>query len=130
MAHSNQIREFLLTPDGIELRDVYLGAEGVLTGSARAAQEAREREADSARRLEVESRARALEVRRRAVEAQIAELQAELEAHEEEARRATRRNEVQQETLDSVRAEMASIRKADAERPSPAAKLHEKGARR
>src|SRR5206468_1972502 len=43
MAHSNQIREFLLTDRGIELRDVYVGPEGVLTGSMRLAQEARER---------------------------------------------------------------------------------------
>src|SRR5256885_13810972 len=42
MAHSNQIREFLLTPNGIRLVDVYLGPEGVLTGSSRQAQEARE----------------------------------------------------------------------------------------
>ena len=42
MAHSNQIREFVFTEHGIELVDVYLGAEGVLTGTARAAQEAKE----------------------------------------------------------------------------------------
>ena len=42
MAHSNQIREFLLTPRGIDLLDVYVGPEGVLTGSMRLAQEARE----------------------------------------------------------------------------------------
>ena len=43
MAHSNQIREFLLTGQGIELADVYVGPQGVLTGSARQAQEAKER---------------------------------------------------------------------------------------
>ena len=43
MAHSNQIREFLLTDQGIELADVYVGPQGVLTGSARQAQEAKER---------------------------------------------------------------------------------------
>jgi circadian clock protein KaiC len=42
MAHSNQIREFLLTDEGIELADVYVGPQGVLTGSARQAQEAKE----------------------------------------------------------------------------------------
>src|SRR3954469_1420274 len=42
MAHSNQIREFLITSEGIQLKDVYIGPEGVLTGSMRAAQEARE----------------------------------------------------------------------------------------
>ena len=43
MANSNQIREFILTDHGVELRDVYIGAGGVLTGSARIAQEALEK---------------------------------------------------------------------------------------
>jgi circadian clock protein KaiC len=34
MSHSNQIREFKLTDDGIELLDVNIGPESVLTGSA------------------------------------------------------------------------------------------------
>ena len=95
MAHSNQIREFLLTADGIELRDVYLGPEGVLTGSVRLAQEAREQTAELARTREFELRRRALDRKRRELEARIAALQSELEddvgalqaaALEEEAR--------------------------------------------
>ena len=42
-AHSNQVREFVLTDHGAELVDVYVGAEGMLTGSARLAQQAAER---------------------------------------------------------------------------------------
>src|SRR6202035_3156908 len=42
LAHSNQIREFLLTGHGIELREVYLGDAGLLTGSARLSQEAKD----------------------------------------------------------------------------------------
>ena len=45
MAHSNQVREFLLTDRGVELRDVYVGPENVLTGSTRLAQESREKAA-------------------------------------------------------------------------------------
>ena len=45
MDHSNQIREFLLTDHGLRLLDVYLGPEGVLTGSARLSQEGREKAA-------------------------------------------------------------------------------------
>src|SRR6185503_5371303 len=51
MAHSNQLREFLITSQGIKLVDVYLGEHGALTGSARLAQEARER-AEAASRQE------------------------------------------------------------------------------
>jgi len=56
MAHSNQVREFLLTDHGVELRDVYVGAAGVLTGSARLTQEAQEKAALIVRDREVELR--------------------------------------------------------------------------
>jgi len=50
MAHSNQLREFLLTDHGVQLRDVYVGPAGLLTGSAREAQEAKERAEASERK--------------------------------------------------------------------------------
>jgi circadian clock protein KaiC len=84
MAHSNQIREFLLTERGIELTDVYVGLEGVLTGSARVAQEARERAAATSRQQEIERRQRELDRKRTTVEAQIASLRAQFEAEEQE----------------------------------------------
>jgi circadian clock protein KaiC len=78
MNHSNQVREFLLTSSGIELRDAYLGSHGVLTGSARLAQEARDRE-DVLLKVEDATRAQSeLAVRRGALEAQIATLQDQL----------------------------------------------------
>jgi circadian clock protein KaiC len=80
MNHSNQVREFLLTSSGIELRDAYLGAQGVLTGSARLAQEARDRETELVR-LDETARAQSdLAVRRRAIETEIAGLQGQLRA--------------------------------------------------
>jgi circadian clock protein KaiC len=78
MAHSNQIREFVLTAQGIKLRDVCTSAEGVLTGSMREMHEARQRtaalERDRARALEL----RAAERKRKAIQAQIHALQEEL----------------------------------------------------
>ncbi len=62
MKHSNQIREFVITPEGIQLEDVYIGPEGVLTGSLRTAQEARERA--EAMRLQDELEAKQREVER------------------------------------------------------------------
>ncbi len=78
MSHSNQVREFLLTDEGVRLRDAYLGPHGVLTGSARLQQEIRDREAELQRRAEAAREERTLAARRRALEAQIASLQAEL----------------------------------------------------
>nr|WP_284507412.1 circadian clock protein KaiC [Caballeronia sp. ATUFL_M2_KS44] len=85
MAHSNQIREYILGSDGIELVPAYIGAGGVLTGSARVAQEARER-ADKAAQLEEAHRVqRETERKRQAIKRQIAELQAELLEQDAEA---------------------------------------------
>jgi circadian clock protein KaiC len=70
MKHSNQIREFLLTSEGIQLEDVYLGPEGVLTGSMRAAQEAREKAAALALQEEIEAKQREVDRLRAALAAQ------------------------------------------------------------
>jgi circadian clock protein KaiC len=100
MAHSNQVREFLITSFGIRLADVYLGPQGVLTGSARMAREEQER-ADSAALAQNAIRQRALAERRAtAIEAQIAALQAELEAEKLELLQAeeARHGVVQEQT--------------------------------
>jgi circadian clock protein KaiC len=80
MAHSNQIREFLITADGIDLIEPYIGPEGVLTGTARANQELRERIAQDSLELEEVRRQRLLEHKRVVLEQRIAALRAEFEA--------------------------------------------------
>ena len=88
--HSNQIREYRMSRQGIELIEVYTGPEGVLTGSARLAQEARMR-TDALRRVQESKRMhRELERRRRVLEAKIAALHAEFEAEGEEYDRLNR----------------------------------------
>jgi circadian clock protein KaiC len=84
MAHSNQIREFLMTGDGIRLLEVYVGPEGVLTGSMRLAQEAREQARRHETQRETEQRRRVAQQKQKALEAQIALLKAELAAQEQE----------------------------------------------
>ncbi len=74
MAHSNQVREFLLTDRGIELADVYVGPQGVLTGSARSAQEARGRADAVERQEDLQQRRAILQRQRESVEAQVAGL--------------------------------------------------------
>ena len=64
MAHSNQLREFVLSGKGIELLDVYKGSEGVLFGSARMAQQAREGAERVRRNEEIERKQRELDSRR------------------------------------------------------------------
>jgi len=78
-AHSNQVTEFHLTDHGIELRAPYLGPGGVLTGSARLTQEARDSAAVLKSKQEVETVSLDLEQRRTVMEAQVLALQGEFE---------------------------------------------------
>ncbi|HKU86370.1 MAG TPA: circadian clock protein KaiC [Casimicrobiaceae bacterium] len=77
MQHSNQIREFLITPNGIDLLDVYAGPEGVLTGSLRASQEAREKAAAIVREQAQQRRQRELQTRKAVLQAQMEALRHE-----------------------------------------------------
>jgi circadian clock protein KaiC len=113
MHHSNQIREFILTDQGVKLVDVYLGAEGVLTGSARLAQEARERAAALTQQEELAAMQRRLDRRRTAAEAQISALRAEIEAENEEVQKRVQQMSLQEDVLKSAREAMASVRGAD-----------------
>jgi circadian clock protein KaiC len=113
MAHSNQIREFLLTSEGIRLVDVYLGPEGVLTGSSRQAQEAKERAARVAERQELERKQRELQRRREAMEVQIAGMRASFEAEEQEALKEIDQEQGRSQARQQDRLQMAISRKAN-----------------
>jgi circadian clock protein KaiC len=121
MAHSNQIREFLLTEDGIDIQDVYVGPEGVLTGSMRLAQEARERAATLTRRQEIGRRRRELDRRRQALEAEIASKREQFASEEEEMMTLLDEERTSIEQVESDRTNMTRSRRADAEigRPGP-----------
>ena len=119
MAHSNQIREFLLTDHGIELKDVYVGPEGVLTGSLRLAQEAREQAAALSRQQEIERRQRDLERKRQALEAQMAALRGQFEAEEEELKLLIAQEQAAADRVRQNREEMARSRKADEPAEAP-----------
>ena len=105
-AHSNQIREFVLTAQGIDLRDVYVGPDGVLTGSMRTAQEARESALAQQRSQETERR-------RSELEAQIAELRSQAESRQEDLRRLLAEHERAQQQSGLDRRQMAHSRHAD-----------------
>lgn len=110
IAHSNHIREFLLSDQGVQLRDVCLGEGEVLTGSARAAQEARENEMEVERQLALAAKQREAERKRSVIEAQIAALQAELEAQSKEAELFAARQRASSDAAVMARKEIASMR--------------------
>jgi circadian clock protein KaiC len=111
MAHSNQIQEFLLTNEGIDLVDIYTGSGEVLTGSARAVQEAEEKAFELARRSEVDRRLRDQERKRNAMEEKIAALRAEFDTESEELNLMAEEERKRQTVLAEDRLEMANLRK-------------------
>ena len=113
MAHSNQIHEFLLTNQGIGLIDIYTGSGDVLTGSARAVQQAEEKAFELARRLAADGSLRVQEHKREALEAKIAALRAEFDAESEELHLMAEGERKRQAVLAEDRLEMAHLRKGE-----------------
>lgn len=113
MDHSNQIREFILTDHGTELLDVYVGPEGVLTGSARLSQEAKDNEEQLLRQQEIERKQSGLELKRAATEANIVVLQSEFKADEVETLKVIEMEKAKAERFTQEQKKMAESRKAD-----------------
>ena len=114
MAHSNQVREFIMSERGIELKDIYIGPSGMLTGSARVAQEARERAQQVSRNEEVERQQFDLKRKHDALEGQIAVLRAEFSAEEARIERIISHDRQREDSLVLDEVEMGRSRKHDA----------------
>ena len=114
MAHSNQVREFMMSSDGIVLRPAYVGPEGVLTGSARLAQEAKDKATALVREQDLERRSRDLERKRREMAAQIEILQAQLASEEAEASLLNREGSAREDQLATNRVAMGVVRQTGA----------------
>lgn len=113
MSHSNQIREFTLTDHGVELLDVYVGPDGVLTGSARIAKEAKEKAEQLLRQQEIERKQLDLERRRKSMLTRVAELQEEFEAEKKETLKAITIEEERNKSFLQQQVNLARSRKAD-----------------
>lgn len=120
MAHSNQLREFLLTPEGVQLVPAYLGPSGVLTGSSRIQQEAVVRAEQAERRQELEQLRRGLEQKRADTNAQILALQSQLEGVEAEFKAVLDAEAARQERLLAAEAVLARSRRRPTEPEQPA----------
>jgi len=116
MAHSNQVREFLLTDRGIQLREVYVGPTGVLTGAARIQQEYKDNAAKLVRQQETERRKREVAHKRRQIAAQIEVLQAELAAEEAEAKLLGTEATAREERLSADRFDVTKSRNSDSKK--------------
>ncbi|KJS33564.1 MAG: KaiC 1 [Desulfatitalea sp. BRH_c12] len=113
MAHSNQLREFVMSDQGIEFVDVYTGPAGVLTGTARVVQEAREKTEWTRIQREIERKKRDLERKRLVTEARINELQARMDSDQEEIEKLIQEHQMNSQTASQVSTQMARMRMAD-----------------
>jgi len=126
IAHSNQVREFVVTDRGIELIDAYIGAEGVLMGSARSSQLARESAAQVERRLATEQKERELRRKQHLYEAQLLALKGQYETEREAILRELDEAKQREQLIADQRLEIARLRHADLD----GAKVEENGARK
>ena len=113
MKHSNQLREFLLTDHGVDLLDVYVGPEGVLTGSSRMSLEARERASVLAAQQAAERKERERQRKREALEAKIIALRKEFESEESESVMLASEESNRRQQLEDDRQAMGISRGAD-----------------
>jgi len=113
MAHSNQIREFLISDRGIDIVDAYIGVSGVLTGSARVAQGALEQAAMLASQQEAAQLKREVERKRKALDRQIGDLRSDYEGEALELRRIAEQVGTRTFVLGTERAASGRLRQAD-----------------
>ena len=110
MSHSNQVREYEITRSGIDLIDAYVGPAGVLTGTAREMQEARERDEALQRHEDTERRRRAFGLKETVAERQILEIRATLEAEKAEIERLAQESEFREQRIEADRQAMQTRR--------------------
>jgi circadian clock protein KaiC len=113
MNHSNQIREFAITSKGINLIDAYSGADGVLAGTARVAQEALDNASLLLRNQETERKHRESKRKKLSFEAEFALLKSKYETEEDELNRAIEQETVGEAALLRERRKIAGLRSSD-----------------
>ena len=126
IAHSNQIREFLLTDHGVELIDAYIGSEGVLMGSARSSQLAREKTAEIERQQLTARKERELRRKQELYEAQLKALQGQYETERDAIMMELDEEQTRLKLMADQRREIARLRQAD----NGGGQLQEDGARK
>ena len=113
MKHSNQVREFTISDNGLNLVDVYIGPDGVLTGSARKQQMLIEQTGEAIRTSAMGRKDREISRKRQMLEAKIASLHSEFESAEEELNKVYLEEELKKEILNKNREEVARFRRGD-----------------
>ncbi len=131
--HSNQQREFLITDKGIDIVDVYMGEEGVMTGTSRQVQESRDELDRRKKLLDIKLQDREVARRRAALETQRAVMEAELEAAKMELERLTTESGIRKDMLNErgkMRGETSDSSRLKSSTPAKRAARKSKATRR
>jgi len=110
MQHSNQVREFVISDEGLKLVDVYLGPDGVLTGSAREAQQLMETTGEVLRTHAVTRKDREIERKRMVLQAKIESLKEEFESVTDELNKSYIEEELRKEVFKKNREQITNNR--------------------
>ena len=113
MFHSNQVREFIITNNGIKIVDLYLGPNGMVTGSARISQISREKADKLIRQQEIERQQRELEQKRQAIDLKIKELESNYKIEKQDLDTTIEQEKLKEESFKKERDMMAKIRHAN-----------------
>jgi len=110
MKHSNQIREFVITDKGLDLVDVYMGEEGILTGSARESQQMLESAGLILRTHALNRKDVQIERKRKVLEAKITSLQEEFASVQDELNKSYVEEELKKEIMEKNRQQIIEKR--------------------
>lgn len=127
LAHSNQIREFRLTGQGVQISDVYLGDAGMLTGSALVAQKARDASEALLARQRIERHQASLDRKRKLLDSQIAALQLACDSEEQEIQQLIEQEQLRLKNVERDKASMAESRSVNVHSTSPGERANSKG---
>jgi circadian clock protein KaiC len=112
--HSNQVRELLLSSDGVTLADVYSGGGDVLMGTARLEKEREQLLFEEQRHADYIAALRANDESGATLKQRLIELQHELKANEAERRVLQAREERRARQRQAAHVELLDARRADA----------------
>ena len=115
-AHSNQVRELILSEKGVTLADTYSAGGDVLMGTLRWEKENAERAATEVADVAGKLKRVSLDAQEAELEVRMKSLQVELQAKQVEKALLERTTEIRQQVLSGGRTRMRELRGADAQK--------------
>ena len=100
----------MISDNGLDLVDVYLGPDGVLTGSARETQQLNEQTGIALHNHAVSRKDREIQRKRSVLDSKIANLKEEFESYQEEINKTYIEEQLRREVMEQNRSQLTSKR--------------------